>query len=73
MINIFYRNNLRVTQSHQLQSVGTDGNSSNKFLGKRGASFEFSHLNPIKVDFIESAVSEDEQLTDVKSWIENLM
>ena len=64
-----YRNLLRVTRANQLQSVGGNNSTNSNFLGKKDVNFEFSHLSPIKVEFIESTATENEQQLDgIRSW-----
>ncbi|KAK7078490.1 hypothetical protein SK128_023087 [Halocaridina rubra] len=64
-------NLLRVTRANQLQSVG-EGENNNSFLGRTGQDFEFSHLSPIKVDFVEVVTKGHEKLGPVTSWLERL-
>lgn len=69
--SFLYSNLLRVTKASQLQSVGEGGNN-NSFLGKQGQDFEFSHLGPIKVEFVEAVAKGRENLTPVTSWLQQL-
>lgn len=64
-------NLLRVTKASQLQSVG-EGSNNNSFLGKQGQDFEFSHLGPIKVEFVEAVAKSGENLSPVTSWLQQL-
>lgn len=65
----FTRNTQRVTRSAALQ--GTDGSSSDVFVGKKGKDFEFSHVHPVKVDFVECICKgESEENADIKAVIE---
>ncbi|KXJ21765.1 Signal recognition particle receptor subunit beta [Exaiptasia diaphana] len=67
-------NTQRITRSAALQ--GTDGSSSDVFVGKKGKDFEFSHVNPVKVEFVEcSCKGESEDRPDVKAvldWLERI-
>jgi len=63
-----------MTRSAALQ--GTDGSSADFFVGRKGKDFEFSHVHPVKVDFVECICKgEDEGKVDIKSvveWLENI-
>lgn len=64
-------NLLRVTKASQLQSVGEGGNN-NSFLGKQGQDFEFNHLGPMKVEFVEAVAKGGNNLTPITSWLQQL-
>ncbi|XP_064115563.1 signal recognition particle receptor subunit beta-like [Macrobrachium nipponense] len=64
-------NLLRVTQANQLQSVGEGGNN-NRYLGHIGKDFEFSHLSPMKVEFVEVTTKSGEKLNPVTAWLQQL-
>nr|XP_053634963.1 signal recognition particle receptor subunit beta-like [Cherax quadricarinatus] len=64
-------NLLRVTSANQLQSVG-EGSNNNSFLGRQGQDFEFSHLGPLKVEFVEAVAKGGENLGSVTSWLRQL-
>ncbi|KAG0714624.1 Signal recognition particle receptor subunit beta [Chionoecetes opilio] len=64
-------NLLRVTKASQLQSVG-EGSNNNTFLGKQGQDFEFSHLGPLKVEFVETVAKGGENLSPISTWLQQL-
>ncbi|KAG7178013.1 signal recognition particle receptor subunit beta-like [Homarus americanus] len=64
-------NLLRVTRASQLQSVG-EGSNNNSFLGRQGQDFEFSHLSPLKVEFVETTAKGGENLAPVISWLQQM-
>ncbi|GAB6031271.1 hypothetical protein CHUAL_009071 [Chamberlinius hualienensis] len=63
-------NTLRVTRSGQLSSVDNT-KSEQVILGKKDKDFEFGHLYPQQVEFVEcsAALDKDSQLTLLESWI----
>jgi signal recognition particle receptor subunit beta len=68
------RNVLRMTKSSQLESTNEAANNNNTFLGKKEKDFEFAHLLPIKVEFVESsAVNVDPEkpaeLEALEKWL----
>ncbi|XP_031572481.1 signal recognition particle receptor subunit beta-like [Actinia tenebrosa] len=65
-------NTLRVTRSAALQ--GTDGSSKDSFIGRKGKDFEFAHVEPVKVEFVECSCKGDTEGKDpdinaVYDWI----
>nr|CAG4644254.1 EOG090X0C7N [Lepidurus arcticus] len=65
-------NVLRETRSNQLQGTSDLANN-NSFLGKRGQDFQFSHLGPIKVEFVEGNVQGSQPaIQPVINWIQAL-
>jgi len=69
-------NNLRQTRSAALLGIDDYSSSKNAFIGKQGKDFEFSHVHPIKIQFCECILKDDEgQKTDmeeIKIWLSNL-
>uniref|UniRef100_T1IJD7 Signal recognition particle receptor subunit beta n=1 Tax=Strigamia maritima TaxID=126957 RepID=T1IJD7_STRMM len=68
-------NLLRVTESATLDTTSTT--ASNAFLGKRGKNFEFSHLLPLQVDFLDCSAKGNEEtkktdLIEVEKWIQKI-
>ncbi|GFG37979.1 hypothetical protein Cfor_03860 [Coptotermes formosanus] len=66
-------NVLRTTKSSQLESTNETANN-NTFLGKKEKEFEFAHLLPVKVDFVESTAvqrdpEEPAELDGLKKWL----
>lgn len=70
-IAFFFRNVLRETRSSQLQSVG-EGSNNNRYLGRHGQDFEFSHLGPIKVEFVEAVARGSDKLGPVTNWLKQV-
>ncbi|KAK3863902.1 hypothetical protein Pcinc_030369 [Petrolisthes cinctipes] len=64
-------NLLRETRASQLQSVGEGGNNNN-YLGRQGQDFEFSHLRPIKVEFVEAVAKGNDKLGPITNWLNQL-
>uniref|UniRef100_H2ZK96 Signal recognition particle receptor subunit beta n=1 Tax=Ciona savignyi TaxID=51511 RepID=H2ZK96_CIOSA len=70
-------NTVRKTQSAALSSTA-GGTEDSVFLGRKGEDFQFSHLSKFKIEFLEcnakcSAVDEDVNLNELKSWISSLV
>jgi len=69
-------NTLRVTRAAALQ--GQDGGSTSTalYIGKKGKDFEFGHVLPMKVEFVEcSAKGEadgEADVTAVEKWLEKI-
>ncbi|KAJ9593658.1 hypothetical protein L9F63_014783 [Diploptera punctata] len=66
-------NVLRTTKASQLESTNEIANN-NTFLGKQDKEFEFDHLYPIKVDFVETCATkvDDEnksELEALEKWL----
>ncbi|XP_006822972.1 signal recognition particle receptor subunit beta-like [Saccoglossus kowalevskii] len=67
-------NTLRITRSAALEGIDSSG-SNKTYLGKKGKDFEFSHLKPIKVDFVEcsarGAKSEESEgdISEIEKWL----
>lgn len=63
---------LRVTRSAMLEST-EGGGENNVMIGKRGKDFEFNHLHPLHVEFVECAAGSPEktnpQLSSVEDWL----
>lgn len=76
LISIFFSNTLRITRAAALQ--GQDGGSTTTAVsvGKKGKDFDFSHVHPVKVEFVEcSAKGESDgeaDLTAVGKWLEKI-
>ncbi|XP_070561820.1 signal recognition particle receptor subunit beta-like [Ptychodera flava] len=68
-------NTLRVTRSAALAGTDSSGGSNNVFLGKQGKDFEFSHLSPIQVEFVECSAkgskgeAADAEIGEIEKWL----
>ncbi|XP_066934308.1 signal recognition particle receptor subunit beta-like [Clytia hemisphaerica] len=70
-------NKLRQTRSAALLGIDDYSSSRNAFIGKQGKDFEFSHVNPIKVEFCEcnlknTQVEGEVKVDGVRTWLEKL-
>ena len=71
-----FSNTLRVTRAAALQ--GQDGGSTSTavYVGKKGKDFEFSHVLPVKVEFVECSAKGqadgEAELTAVEQWLEKM-
>ena len=71
-----FSNTLRVTRAAALQ--GQDGGSTSTalYIGKKGKDFDFGHVLPMKVEFVEcSAKGEadgEADVTAVEKWLEKI-
>lgn len=70
-IAFLFRTVLRETRSSQLQSVG-EGSNNNRYLGRHGQDFEFNHLGPIKVEFVEAVARGNDKLGPVTNWLKQV-
>ena len=71
------RNKLRQTRSAALLGIDDNSSSRNAFIGKQGKDFEFSHVNPIHVQFCECNLKNEQvegevNLDNVRTWLEAL-
>jgi len=64
-------NTLRLTRNSRLAS-SDNAERKDKFLGKSGKDFEFAHLARNKVDFVQCSALEDDDLVDVRDWLNRL-
>lgn len=70
-------NKLRQTRSAALLGIDDNSSSRNAFIGKQGKDFEFSHVNPIHVQFCECNLKNEQvegevNLDNVRTWLEAL-
>nr|XP_047132780.1 signal recognition particle receptor subunit beta isoform X1 [Hydra vulgaris]XP_047132781.1 signal recognition particle receptor subunit beta isoform X1 [Hydra vulgaris] len=67
---------LRQTRSAALLGIDDYSSSKNAFIGKQGKDFEFAHVNPIKVQFCECNLknenSEETLYDQVENWMNSL-
>lgn len=74
--NNFFSNTLRITRAAALQ--GQDGGSTTTAVsvGKKGKDFDFSHVHPVKVEFVECSAKGqgdgEADLTAVEKWLEKI-
>ena len=71
------RNKLRQTRSAQLLGVDDYSSSKNAFIGKQGKDFEFTHVHPVKVEFCECNLKNEEtegeiDVSEIRAWLESL-
>ena len=64
-----------MTRSAALE--GTDGSSKDSFIGKKGKDFEFAHVEPVKVEFVEcnckgDTDGKDPEIDAVYEWINTM-
>ena len=72
-----HRNKLRQTRSAALLGIDDNSSSKNAFIGKQGKDFEFTHVSPIKVDFCECNLKNEQvegevNLDHVRTWLGKL-
>jgi len=70
-------NKLRHTRSAALLGIDDNSSSKNAFSGKQGKDFEFTHFSPIKVDFCECNLKNEQvegevNLDHVRTWLGKL-
>jgi len=70
-------NKLRHTRSAALLGIDDNSSSKNAFIGKQGKDFEFTHVSPIKVDFCECNLKNEQvegevNLDHVRTWLGKL-
>lgn len=74
--NNFFSNTLRITRAAALQ--GQDGGSTTTAVsvGKKGKDFDFSHVHPVKVEFVECSAKGqgdgEADVTAVEKWLEKI-
>lgn len=71
LINLIFRNTLRMTRSAALQGTDNVANN-NTYLGKRNKDFEFADLKPLKVEFVECSArgKEDNSAGNLNALLE---
>jgi len=69
-------NNLRQTRSAALLGIDDYTSSKNAFIGKQGKDFEFAHMHPMKVEFCECSLKNENDdkndLTEIEQWLKKL-